>query len=167
MIARSSEPHIGLRPAGPSPLKQGEQLLIAVAASYQRYWAEVGRTFSLGKPSPEAAKSYAVVRQISRELAAGGFSQPRDLLKAIPSPEGRDSMLAYGLGNGIGLDLTEAPLLGWNGKAAIQPGMALTLRVCIHGSGCGSALISQPFIATPGGLEALAGPVDDAVCVGS
>jgi Xaa-Pro aminopeptidase len=167
MMARSSYPRVGLRPAGASPLEQGELLLISVAASYQRYWAELGRTFCLGKLPPEAAKSHSLANGIFRKLAAGGFAQPGDLLKEIPSSSARESALAYGLGNGIGLELTEEPLLGKNGRVAIKPGMALTLRVCLHGSECGSALISQPFIATAQGLEPLAGPVGDVVCVGS
>jgi len=167
MMARSSEPHIGLRPAGASPLEQGELLLITVAASYQRYWAELGRTFCLGKLPPEAAKSYGLANGIFRQLAAGGFAQPGDLLKEIPSSSARASVATYGLGNGIGLELTEEPLLGKNGRVAIKPGMALTLRVCLHGSECGSALIAQPFIATAQGLESLAKPVGDVVCVGN
>ena len=166
MIARSSDPRVGLRPAGVSPLENGELLLISVAASYQRYWAELGRTFCLGKLPPEAAKSYGLANGIFRRLAAGGFSQPGDPLKEIPSSSARESALTYGLGNGIGLELTEEPLLGKNGTVAIKPGMALTLRVCLHGSGCGSALISQPFIATAQGLEPLPKPVGDPVCVG-
>jgi Xaa-Pro aminopeptidase len=166
MIARSSEPHIGLRPAGSAALNQGELLLISVAASYQRYWAELGRTFCLGKLPEEAAKSYGLANGIFRRLAAGGFAQPGDPLEEIPSASARASALAYGLGNGIGLELTEEPLLGKNGRVAVEPGMALTLRVCLHGSECGSALIAQPFIVTAGGLESPVKPVGDVVCVG-
>ncbi|MBI2351424.1 MAG: aminopeptidase P family protein [Deltaproteobacteria bacterium] len=120
LIARSSEPEVGLRPAAPFPIRKGEALLVAVAASYQRYWAELGRTFCLGSP-----------------------------------------------GNGVGLELDEAPFLGREGSGKIQPGMVLTLRVCLAGKECGSALISQPFLVQHNGLQPLATPVEELVLVES
>ena len=170
LIARSSEPEVGLRPATPAPIRKGEALLVAVAASYQRYWAELGRTFCLGSPPPEAAKSHSLAKNIFRKLTesvkvAASATAAGEWLKEIPSAQARESLQAYGLGNGIGLDFTEAPFLGKEETTTIQPGMALTLRVCLAGKECGSALISQPFLVQENGLKPLVKPVEDLVLI--
>jgi hypothetical protein len=41
--------------------------------------------------------------------------------------------------------------------------MALTLRVCLTGKDCGSALISQPFLIAQRGLEPLVSPVEELI----
>ncbi|TAJ85332.1 M24 family metallopeptidase [bacterium] len=170
LIARSSQPQVGLRPAGPSPIQRGEALLVSVAASYQRHWAELGRTFCLGNPPEESVKSHDLAKNIFRKLVASvkvgaSVATAVEWLKEIPAAPVRDSLQAYGLGNGIGLDLTEAPLLGRENAVKIQPGMTLTLRVCLAGKECGHGLISQPFLVTETGLQSLVQPVEEMALV--
>lgn len=170
LIARSSEPEVGLRPATSTPIRKGEALLVAAAASYQRYWAELGRTFCLGRPPPELLQCHDTAKSFFRKLAqavkvGGAAAETGKWLTEIPSPSARNSLQAYGLGNGIGLDFTEAPFLGKEETTTIQPGMALTLRVCLAGKECGSALISQPFLVQENGLQSLVKPVEDLVLV--
>jgi Xaa-Pro aminopeptidase len=88
-------------------------------------------------------------------------------LKEIPSAPARESLQAYGLGNGLGLDLSEAPFLGRDGTVEIQPGMALTLRVCLAGEESGHGLIAHPFLATENGLQPLAQLVEELVVIES
>lgn len=159
MLARSSAPEIGLRPAESFTIEKGEGILVLVAASYQRYWSELGRTFSVGPPSEELVKTHAEATRIFRQLVErtkpGASSAVTGWLKEVfPAPL-RDSLQAYGLGNGIGLDFTEPPYLGKESGEEIGPGLVLTLRVCFSGRECGSALISRPCLVTPSGLESL------------
>lgn len=169
MLARSAEPDIGLRPPGPSAIDKGELLLVAVAASYQRTWAEIGRTFSVGRLAPEPRQGHDLVQGLFRKLkesvkVGAPASTAADCLSEL-APSIRDSVLAYGLGNGIGLDMTEAPFLGRESSAKVQPGMVLTLRVCLTEKERGKGLISQPFLATERGLEPMAGAMEDLVVV--
>ncbi|MDO8700306.1 MAG: M24 family metallopeptidase [Deltaproteobacteria bacterium] len=157
LLARSGQPEIGLRPAGDSSLKKGEAILVLVAASYQRYWAELGQTFCLGRPPDDVVKSYDVAVRVFRRLVEGiktGVSAAA-CLNEVSSPAARESLQAYGLANGLGLDLCEEPVLGKEGNAAISPGMVLTLRTCLTGKECGSAFISRPYLMAQSGLEAL------------
>lgn len=168
-LSRSSEPEIGLRPAGGSSIPKGELLLVTVAASYQRYWAEIGQTFSIGRPAQELLKGH--------ELARGLFHSLKNSIKVGASPAGatgclselspaaRKSPSEYGLGNGIGLDMSEAPFLGQEDSVKIQPGMVLTLRACLAENGSGKGLIAQPFLVTERGLESLVRPVEELVLV--
>jgi len=167
--ARSAEPDIGLRPPGPAAVDKGERLLVALAASYQRYWAEIGRTFFLGKPSPESSKSHDLAKGLFRKLVEGakvGSSSAvaATFLSEVPVAA-RNSLAAYGLGNGIGLDMSEGPFLGREDSVKLQPGMTLTLRVCFSGEDCGSALISRPFLMSANGLQPLAKPVEEPVLI--
>ena len=160
LLARSGQPEIGLRPAGDSALKKGEAILVLAAASYQRYWAELGQTFCLGRPPDEVAKSYEVATRAFRRLVEGiktGVSSAAATacFNEVSSPAARNSLQTYGLGNGLGLDLCEEPYLGKEANGAITPGMALTLRVCFTGKECGSAFISRPYLMAQSGLEAL------------
>ena len=170
LIARSSEPEVGLRPAASFPIRKGEALLVAVAASYQRYWAELGRTFCLGSPSQELVRSHNLAKSLFHKLVDSikvGSSDTAKWLLEIPSPAVKMCLETYGLGNGVGLELDEAPFLGREGAGKIQPGMVLTLRVCLAGKECGSALISQPFLVQESGLQPLAAPVEELVLVES
>lgn len=170
LIARSSEPEVGLRPAAPFPIRKGEALLVAVAASYQRYWAELGRTFCLGSPSQELVRSHNLAQSLFHKLVDSikvGSSDTGKWLLEIPSPAVKMCLETYGLGNGVGLELDEAPFLGREGAGKIQPGMVLTLRVCLAGKECGSALISRPFLVQHNGLQPLATPVEELVLVES
>lgn len=160
LLARSSNPKVGLRPAADSALQKGEAILILVAASYQRYWAELGRTFCLGRPSEEIANNYELASRVFHRLVedtkAGNSSiSATACLSEVPSPAARDSLQAYGLGNGLGLELDEKPFLGKE-NGAVKSGMVLTLRTCFTSEQSGSALISRPYLVTESGVESLA-----------
>lgn len=169
MLARSADPAIGLHPPGPSVIEKGELLLVAVAASYQRYWVEIGRSFSLGAPAPQLSRSHELAKNLFRKLieSAKVGSPPAaaaSILSQAPAAA-RESFTAYGLGNGIGLEMIEAPFFGHADSVKLEPGMALTLRVCLTGKDCGSALISQPFLVAQAGLEPLVSPVEELIVI--
>jgi Xaa-Pro aminopeptidase len=171
LLARSSAPAVGLRPAADAAFEKGEAILIFVAASFQRYWAELGQTFCLGKPADAVTRSYGMARrtfqQLSASVAAG--TAPHTVsgaLTEIPSVAARESFQAYGLGNGLGLDLCEEPYLGKEEGVPIRAGMTLTLRTCFTGEEVGSALISRPFLVTKSGLEPLARSEGQLVAIG-
>jgi Xaa-Pro aminopeptidase len=180
LLARSTTPRIGLRPAADSALQEGEAVLILVAASYQRYWSELGQTFCLGRPSEKLIKDYGTAKDIFQQLvsAVGSSIQagtPTSFLPRLPGKmegEGevptpvRDSLQSYGLGNGVGLDLTEQPSFDGTAQSPIKPGMVLTLRACLTGEESGSALISRPYLATDSRLEPLARSPEGLITVG-
>ena len=172
LLARSSQPEIGLRPAGESALAKGEAILVLLAASYQRYWAELGQTFCLGRPPDEVVQRYDMAEGVFRRLVEAtraGVSPAGATagLNEVASPATRASLQAYGLGNGLGLDLCESPFFGKEDNAVIKPGMVLTLRACFTGKDCGSALISRPYLATQTGLNALSKVDENLVTIGN
>ncbi len=186
LLARSNTPEIGLRPAADSALEKGEAILMFVAASYQRYWSELGQTFCLGRPPEKIAKDYETAKNIFQRLVTGVSSSIQGgptssfvsreqgkmegggsavLPGDVPAPV-RDSLESYGLGNGLGLDLTEKPSLGESSSDSIQPGSVLTLRTCFTGEQSGSALISRPYLVSDSGLEPLARSENRLIAIG-
>ncbi len=170
LLARSTTPKVGLRPAIDSALQKGEVVLVFVAASYQRYWAELGQTFCLGQPSQKITKEYETARGIFRRLVEGtkaGASTllPTSWLSEVPVPV-RASLESYGLGNGVGLDLTEEPSLGKSSSSPVKVGSVVTLRTCFTGEQSGCALISRPYLVTESGLQALARSSEKLVAIG-
>ncbi|HEX9143884.1 MAG TPA: M24 family metallopeptidase [Candidatus Binatia bacterium] len=156
LLARSSTPKIGLRPATDSALQNGEAVLILIAASYQRYWSELGQTYCLGRPSEKSVKDYETANRVFHHLMETTKAGVSALSPGeVPAPV-RDSLQSYGLGNGLGLDLTEEPSLGNATDSSIKAGMVLTLRACFISQDAGSALISRPYIVSDSGLEPLA-----------
>jgi Xaa-Pro dipeptidase len=161
LLARSSTPTIGLRPAVHSAFAPGEAVLILVAASYQRYWSELGETFCFGQPSNDVARSHELAAQVFHGLLQNtkvGVTLPAAsaYLNGVSSPAARESLAAYGLGNGVGLDLSEAPCLGTTPDGTLEPGSTVTLRACMTGQDTGCALTSRPYVATESGLQPLA-----------
>ena len=180
LLARSSTPKIGLRPAVDSALQKGEAVLILIAASYQRYWSELGQTFCLGRPSEKLVKDYETAKDVFQQLVANIRSSiqtgaPTSFLPRergsmegggeVPAPV-RDSLQSYGLGNGLGLDLSEEPSLSSAIKDPIKAGMVLTLRACFTGEPSGSALISRPYLVTASGPEPLAHGHEKLIAIG-
>jgi Xaa-Pro aminopeptidase len=156
LLARSSTPKIGLRPPADSALQRGEAVLILVAASYQRYWSELGQTYCLDRPSEKIAKDHEMAGRIFNRLLEATNGGASALTPGeVPAPV-RDSLESYGLGNGLGLDLTEEPFLSSATKGPIKAGMVLTLRTCFTSQDAGSALISRPYVVSDSGLEPLA-----------
>jgi len=180
LLARSSAPKIGLRPAADSALQKGEAVPILIAASYQRYWAELGQTFCLGRPSEKTIKDYETAKNVFQLLAdtARASIQNGTPTSFLPRSRGRmegggelaapvlESLQSYGLGNGLGLDLTEEPSLDGTAEISVKPGMVLTLRACFTGEQSGDALISRPFLATGSGLEPLARGPEKLIVIG-
>lgn len=160
LLARSSAPEFGLRPAGGAAVESGEALLVFAAASYQRYWAEIGRSLSLGE-APEAARracerAQEIHRRLREALRAGSScAEAAAWLEELSPPSLRRSLREYGLGNGIGLELFEEPFLSPDDRTEIAPGTFLTLRACFTGAECGAGLAAAPYKVTPAGLEPL------------
>jgi len=159
VLANANDPQVGLRPASDTVLQSGDTLLVAVAGSYQRYWAELGQTLSVRTPTSLALKGHQHALGLfkSLEQALRTNVDPGSLeavaRNCLPAGAAVDGALSYGLGNGLGLDLVEAPLLGVREQPTLVQGMVLTLRACVHGADCGSGLIARPFEVTPQGVR--------------
>jgi Xaa-Pro aminopeptidase len=105
---------------------RGEHFVVFCAVEYLGYWAQaVGGS---GDGEATAAARRAVDAMVA---AAGPGVTAGDLVAAaereLPGDQG-DVARSYGLGGGIGLDLSEAPVLRRGGTDVLKPGAVLALQ---------------------------------------
>jgi Xaa-Pro aminopeptidase len=106
---------------------RGEHLVVYCAVEYLGYWAQAAGA-SDGGPAADAARG-AVDAMVA---AAGPGVAVGDLVEAAERelPAGAAEVAAsYGLGGGIGLDLTEQPVLLAGATEVLQPGAVIALQV--------------------------------------
>src|SRR6185503_19635929 len=85
------------------------------ALQHDRYWVEAGRTYTLAKnPQIESAyhRAREIVQAIADRLTPGRAIEELEQAARGELGEYYPTAHMYGLGNGIGLDLWEAPFLG-------------------------------------------------------
>jgi Xaa-Pro aminopeptidase len=134
-------------------------LALWLAVEYQGYWAELAVT----SPAPPASEAARAVEAMIRAARAGG--EARDVARAALSalsPAGVESALAYGLGNGIGLALGEAPTITPTSDETLVESALLSLRALSRGAGTVSFASAIVQVGPDGAARltprALAGP---------
>ena len=147
-ILQASGPQTGvaLRPLANRTLRQGDTVMLYIAAAVQRYWAEEARTFVLGEASPklrDLAKRGAAALDAMAQLTGEGVES--DLLaraagNALGDGVADESAKAYGYGSGVGLDAAEFPVICIGSRQRTPTRGALALRVIAHEDGAGLAL---------------------------
>ena len=105
---------------------RGEHFVIYCAVEHLGYWAQAVGSSDDG-PGSAAARSAvdAMVAAAGPGVAVGDLVAAAD--RELPG-EASAVARSYGLGGGIGLDLTEAPVLRSGGTDVLQPGAVLALQ---------------------------------------
>ena len=159
LLARPFQPKWALRPAEPSPLLPGESLIVYLAASFERYWAEGIRTFKVESSSfvqVNDEKSNDLFQQVVKDLKPGKpVSQfCREALDEIRN-KGFRYIPDYGLGHGIGLSMDEDPVLDEKDGHRFSEGMCLAVRIAIADQERGAVMTGNTMYLTQAGAEVL------------
>lgn len=157
LIAPAATAAYGLRTAGERRIEPNDTLLIYLAASYLRYWAEIGRTVGLNRQSALVDVVTGAQRRIVNDIRPGVVARKtidgaRDLLSKAGAQAASE---AYGFGNGIGLDAHEKPVLAPDESRALVPGMVLSVRAGSYKVGEGGAFVSDVVAVTKSGCQVL------------
>jgi len=108
---------------------RGDHLVVYVAVEHLGYWAQASGDSDAGSANPAASAARAAVEAMTG--AAGPAVAVGDLAAAaareLPGGEG-DVAFSYGLGGGIGLDLSERPEVRPGASATLRPGEVLALQ---------------------------------------
>jgi len=165
LVASGPRAAAGLHPVDDRVLGEGDCVLLYCAVQKQRYWAEAARTFVLGPASAALRALYHradAALQTMMQSARAGVSVASLVGSACSLLDEGSSAEIYGLGNGIGLDLEEAPTLRAGGSERLQTNVTLALRVILHAQGHGVAIArmlrvredgSDPFGQAPALVE--------------
>ncbi len=159
LVAKPRGKKWALRPAEDVQISPGDSVIIYLAVSFERYWSEGIRTFvaelsSLTKPASENAE--ALYERISGMIKPGKTASQFYKETIAELQRGKIEYIPdYGLGQGIGLDLQESPVITEEDATLLKEGMCLTLRLAIKDADLGAIMMGDTIHLSKDGPEVL------------
>ncbi len=137
-----------------------EPVIIDVTVSESGYFAEVARTLHTGIPTDSQQKAYDAVLRACKaaedKMTAGtGVSDVYGRVAKKLSKKTPISSFLQPLGNSIGLDLQEPPLMVSYSKASLRKGMVMSVHPTFYQEGIGAAKIADMYLISSDGFENL------------
>jgi Xaa-Pro aminopeptidase len=129
-----------LRPASDAAIPANEPVSLLAAAEVQRYWSEAARTYN-GNSGLAGQALAAMVSAAQPGATAGAVAEAGRSVLSSALGWTDTAADAYGLGNGIGLDLEEPPFIRPGEPATLRAGATLALRVVLPGSIAGRTIV--------------------------
>ena len=141
-------------------MKKGELVTIDFGAIDGGYQSDQTVTVALGRPRPELARIYEVVREAqSRALR---LIRPGAVCKEVDAAardyirdRGFGDYFGHGLGHGVGLETHEEPVLNIRSETALAAGMVVTVEPGIYLPGLGGVRIEDMALVTVRGCRRL------------
>ena len=143
------------------PLRRGDLVTIDFGAQYAGYHADMTRTIAVGEPAGWQRDIYDLVADAQRAgieaLAVGADigdvdAAARDLIAAA----GHAEHFQHGLGHGVGLEIHEAPMLGYGRTGKLTERVPVTVEPGVYLPGKGGVRIEDVLVVTAGtGARAL------------
>jgi Xaa-Pro aminopeptidase len=154
----SAVPHH--RPTG-REIERGDLLKIDFGARYRGYHADCTRTVVVGsEPADWQREIYEVVQraqQAGREaLAPGADVQEVDgAARRVVVEAGYGENFPHGLGHGVGLEIHEAPLMGYSATGRLDRRTPVTVEPGVYLPGRGGVRIEDTLVVADGPAELL------------
>lgn len=147
----------------PTPLEEGQVVLVDGGLSVHGYQSDISRTVVLGRPSDEVRKVFEVVHQAqAAALAATVPGRPcgdvdaaarKVVTDAGYGPD--DTLFTHRLGHGIGMEGHEWPYLVAGSQVELQPGMSFSNEPGIYQYGKFGVRLEDIMVVTDDGAELL------------
>jgi len=140
---------------GDRPFAAGDLITIDCGARYGGYHADMTRTVALGEPDAWQRDIYDLVATAQRagvEAATVGAdvsdvdAAARDLIEAA----GHGGDFRHGLGHGIGLEVHEAPTIGYARTGTLLDRVPVTVEPGIYLPGLGGVRIEDTLVVRDG-----------------
>jgi Xaa-Pro aminopeptidase len=138
------------------PLRRGDLVTIDFGARYAGYHADMTRTLAIGEPAGWQRDIYGLVEQAQRAGIEALFvgaevsdvdAAARDLITAA----GHAEHFQHGLGHGVGLEIHEAPTLGYGRTGKLKDRVPVTVEPGVYLPGKGGVRIEDVLVVTAGG----------------
>ncbi len=141
-------------------LQEGDLLLIDWGASFEGYYSDITRTFSMGQVDPELLKIGEIVLKAN---AAGRDAAGETLLagdvdraaRAVITQAGYGEAFIHRTGHGLGMEAHEAPYIFGENDRPLLPGMVFTVEPGIYLAGRGGVRIEDDVVFNGHKLESL------------
>jgi Xaa-Pro aminopeptidase len=149
---------------GDRRLEPGDLVTIDCGARVEGYHADMTRTVALGEPAPWQREIYDLVAAAQRAGVAAAVpgadvaavdAAARDLIAAA----GYGEFFQHGLGHGVGLEVHEAPIIGYGRTGTLMDRVPVTVEPGIYLPGRGGVRIEDTLVIRAGGSGA-AGPAE-------
>jgi Xaa-Pro aminopeptidase len=141
-------------PAG-REFERGDLITVDCGARYEGYHADMTRTVALGQPAPWQREIYELVA--AAQLAGVAAAVPgtdvadvdaaaRDLIEAA----GHGGHFQHGLGHGVGLEVHEAPIMGYGRTGRLADRVPVTVEPGVYLPGLGGVRIEDTLVVRAG-----------------
>jgi len=151
--------------AGFRIIRQGDPVIVDMAATLRGYNADITRTLCLGKLADKHYRAFRVsveILEALEDLMRPGISTA-DIYTEAEKIAGKnglaDHFMGYGIekagfcGHGIGIELDETPIFSRNGKGILEPGIAFALEPKFTFPGEGIVGVEDSYVVTGKGVE--------------
>jgi Xaa-Pro aminopeptidase len=140
---------------GDRPLERGDLVTVDCGAKYGGYHADMTRTVALGAPTAWQREIYDLVAAAQRAGVAAAVpgadvvavdAAARDLIAAA----GYGEYFQHGLGHGVGLEVHEAPIIGYGRTGTLVDRVPVTVEPGIYLPGRGGVRIEDTLVVRSG-----------------
>jgi len=142
-------------------LEPGDFLKVDFGALYAGYHADETRTFVVGaEPEPWQRELHALVARAQQAgvdaLAVGAELRDVDhAARSIIAEAGHAEHFGHGLGHGVGLDIHEAPMIGYSTAGILGDRTPVTVEPGVYLPGRGGVRIEDTLVVRAGGPVSL------------
>ena len=156
---------VGSGPNGADPhhecsdreLRKGDVVVVDIGGPYEPgYNSDSTRTYSIGEPSPEVSRQYAVLQRAQRAAVAavrpGVTAEQVDAAaRDVLAAEGLAEVFVHRTGHGIGLSVHEEPYIVAGNDLPLENGMAFSVEPGIYFPGQWGARLEDIVVVTEDG----------------
>jgi Xaa-Pro dipeptidase len=140
-------------------LSEGDLVRLDIGLSVDGYWADTGRTASLGEPSALVKRRYAAIRSgVESAIDAIRPGVSFAALYEIAMKEVRRTIpdfRRHHCGHAIGLRAYEGELVAPDEQGLLEAGMTLNIEVPYYEIGWGGLQLEETIVVEPDGCRAL------------
>ncbi len=148
--------------------ERGDLITVDCGARYRGYHADMTRTVGLGQlTAPWQRDVYQLVAAAQRAGVAAATpgaeiadvdAAARDLIEAA----GHGGHFLHGLGHGVGLQVHEAPIMGYGRTGRLEDRVPVTIEPGVYLPGLGGVRIEDTLVVRAGSAQKNAGAADRA-----
>ena len=138
------------------PLRRGDLVTMDFGALYGGYHADMTRTVAVGEPAGWQRDVYDLVAEAQRTgieaLEVGAEVGAVDAAaREVIEAAGHAEHFQHGLGHGVGLEIHEAPMLGYGRTGKLADRVPVTVEPGVYLPGKGGVRIEDVLVVTAGG----------------